>query len=281
MRHVLLAAALTGSLASCSLIGALTSGLDDPRYRVATYNIRHGRGMDDQVALERTASTLRRLDVDIVALQEVDENVARSGRGNQAEVLGNLLDMDHAFGAFMAYGGGRYGIAILSRHPIVHVESVALPAGAEPRVALAATIVLPGDDTVTVVSVHFDWIDNDAARYNQARALTRYLDGVSRPWLLMGDFNDGPASRTLRLFSGRVLDFAKPADASFTFPAPDPVKEIDYILASEDGGWAFESLEVVPDALASDHRPVVAVLKREPTVVPVAGPQSRPRPRQP
>jgi hypothetical protein len=83
--------------------------------RVVSYNIRHGRGNDDVVDLERTARVLRALSPDIVGLQEVDERATRSGGVPQAVRLGELLGMHHAFGRFMDYQGGAYGLAILSR----------------------------------------------------------------------------------------------------------------------------------------------------------------------
>src|SRR5690606_16137530 len=97
--------------------------------RVVSYNIHHGLGMDDSVNLERTARVLRTLQADIAGLQEVDSSVQRSGGVDQAAVLGEMLGMDHAFGAFMPYEGGRYGMAILSKFPIVRSESVRLPEG--------------------------------------------------------------------------------------------------------------------------------------------------------
>ncbi|HUG27420.1 MAG TPA: endonuclease/exonuclease/phosphatase family protein, partial [Gemmatimonadales bacterium] len=102
---------------------------DPVTLRVVSYNIRHGRGMDGEVNLERTAAVLRQLTPDIVALQEVDNRVTRSGGEDQAAVLGGLLGMEHAFGSFMDYQGGQYGMAILSRHPIVRVDPVRLPEG--------------------------------------------------------------------------------------------------------------------------------------------------------
>ncbi len=281
MRQALVAIAVTTSLTSCSLIGSLANGVSTPSYRVATYNIRHGNGMDNRIALERTAGVLRGLEADIIALQEVDNGVTRSGRVDQSLVLATLLGVERAFGAFMPYGGGEYGLAILSRYPILDVAEVRLPAGAEPRIALAATIALPNADTVTVVNVHFDWITNDNARITQARALARYLDTLSGSWLLMGDFNDLPDSRTLRLFSERVLDYPKPADSSFTFPSTMPEKEIDYILASRDGVWKFTEMTVIADTVASDHRPVLAEIQRTESRPPTRTLEPRPRSRQP
>lgn len=256
--HIAILAAL--ALSGCAILANLGTGSGSD-LQLASYNIRHGRGMDNRVALERTAAVLRSLDADIVGLQEVDRNVERSGRVDQAALLGNLLGMRHAFGAFMDYQGGRYGMAILSRYPIASSREIMLPAGEEPRIALAARIVLPGGDTITAINVHFDWVENDAARIRQARALSVVLDSLSDPWLLMGDFNDGPDSRALRVFEDMVHPAPKPADSSFTFPSTAPVKEIDYIFAQRSDDWRSGPVRVVVDSVASDHRPVVTTIR--------------------
>lgn len=229
---------------------------------VVSYNIRHGAGVDDRIDLPRTAAVLRALAPDLVALQEVDHRVRRSGNVAQADSLGALLGLRAAFGAFMPYQGGEYGLAILSRHPIVRATPVRLPDGNEPRVALIADIALPHGDTISAVNVHFDWVDNDTLRFAQARALTRVLDTLSRPWVILGDFNDQPGSRTLALFTARAVEASKPRDAHFTFSSTEPAKEIDFILAAPAPAWQPATARVVPERIASDHRPVVTQLVR-------------------
>lgn len=234
-------------------------------WRVVSYNIHHARGMDDSVDIERIASVLRRLDADIVALQEVDERVERSGREDQAARLGELLGMHHAFGSFMSYQGGRYGMAILSRCAIRSVDPVRLTEGNEPRIALAVEIGQPGGGTLTIVNVHFDWVRDDRFRYTQASEVTRYLDGIPGPHILAGDFNDLPESRTLSLFRTRGREAAKPHERRFTFSSTEPVREIDFVFASPAGDWDVSDVEVVNEPMASDHLPVVAELEQHNT----------------
>lgn len=235
---------------------------DSDSVRVVSYNIRHGRGMDDRVDLPRIAQVLRKLLPDIVGLQEVDERVERSGSVAQADSLGRLLNMHAAFGAFMPYQGGEYGLAILSRHPIVRSHAVRLPDGNEPRVALLAEVAMPNADTVAVVNVHFDWVTNDTLRYAQAEALTTFLDTLSRPYVLLGDFNDQPESRTLALFNARATEVKKVDTDRFTFSSREPIREIDFIFASPDAAWSTGQAHVVDEPMASDHRPVRASLLR-------------------
>jgi endonuclease/exonuclease/phosphatase family metal-dependent hydrolase len=231
-----------------------------PDLRVVSYNIRHGRGLDDQVDLARTAAVLRELAPDLVALQEVDQRVTRSGGVDQAAELGRLLGMEHAFGSFMDYQGGRYGMAILSRLPIRRRQSIELPPGNEPRIALLVEVEDPRGKPLNLIGVHFDWVRDDALRHAQAEALCNFLDALDAPYLVVGDFNDEPGSRTLGLFEARASAAAKPAEARFTFPADEPRKEIDFVFAAPRERWETREVRVVDEGLASDHRPVLAVL---------------------
>jgi endonuclease/exonuclease/phosphatase family metal-dependent hydrolase len=250
-------------LLSLALPGpAAQSPQPDAALRVVSYNIRHGRGNDDVVDLERTARVLRALEPDVVGLQEVDERAKRSGGVPQAVRLGELLGMHHAFGRFMDYQGGAYGLAILSRHPIVGSREVALPEGNEPRVALSVETRLPDGSRVTIVNVHFDWVKDDGFRFAQAKTLATYLDALETPVILLGDFNDVPESRTLGLFRSRFGEAAKPTGDRFTFPATDPRREIDYIFFSPITAWKVREARVIDERVASDHRPVLAVLER-------------------
>lgn len=231
-------------------------------WRIVSYNIHHARGMDGRVDVERIADVLRRLDADIVALQEVDERVERSGGEDQAARLGELLGMHHAFGSFMDYQGGRYGLAILSRCTIRSVDVVRLTEGNEPRVALAVGIGPPGGAMLTIVNVHFDWVRNNSFRYTQASEVARYLDAIPGAYVVAGDFNDEPGSPTLNLFQSRAREAVKSRDNRFTFRSDDPAKEIDFIFASPAGEWDVTDVRVVAEPVASDHLPVVAELVR-------------------
>ena len=231
--------------------------------RVVSYNIKHGRGMDDAVNLERTAAVVRPLQPDVVGLQEVDDKATRSGGVDQAEAMGKLLGMHHAFGKFMDYQGGAYGMAILSRHPIVRSESVMLPRGNEPRVALVVHVRLPDGRTIAVVNVHFDWVNDDGFRFAQAETLAKFLDGLTVPFVLIGDFNDVPDSRTLALFRARATEARKPAGQSFTFSSTAPEREIDYVFYAPATVFAAGEVRVIDERVASDHRPVFAVLTQK------------------
>jgi endonuclease/exonuclease/phosphatase family metal-dependent hydrolase len=243
------------------LLAAFLAATAAPRaddITVATYNIRHGRGNDEIVDLDRTAAAIRALGADVVALQEVDRNVTRSGGADQPQVLGAALGMHHAFGAFFPYQGGEYGMAILSRFPIRHEHALRLPDGNEPRVALFAELELPSGAHVLVVNVHFDWVADDTLRFKQVEALGAVLDTVSLPVILLGDFNDVPGSRTITRWTATFEALAKPEADRFTFSSTTPTKEIDHIMLKPASAWEGRSAVVVADPVTSDHRAVVA-----------------------
>jgi endonuclease/exonuclease/phosphatase family metal-dependent hydrolase len=224
---------------------------------VATYNIRHARGVDDMVDLDRTAAAIRAFGADVVALQEVDRRVDRSGSVDQPRLLGAALRMHHAFGAFFPYQSGEYGMAILSRFPILREHALRLPDGNEPRVALFAELEMPSGGRVLVVNVHFDWVGNDTLRFKQVEALGAVLDTVSLPTILLGDFNDVPGSRTITRWAPSFVALAKPEADRFTFPSTTPAKEIDHILLKPAAAWEGRTARVVTDSVTSDHRAVV------------------------
>ncbi len=255
-----------------AVVARLSGGeVDEPELRIATYNIKHGAGMDGRVDLERTARAIEALNADVVALQEVDLGVGRSGGVNQVNELARVLGMHPAFGAFMPYGGGHYGMALLSRHPIVDARSLRLPGGNEPRVALSARLRHTCGQDVRVVCVHFDWVRDDGYRFAQARAVAQHLESLSEPHVLLGDFNDVRGSRTLELFESVADHVAR--EGAPTFPSDGPDREIDFLFHSRPApgrpGWTVRSVKVMPEAVASDHRPVRAVLRLAP------GPEGR------
>ena len=228
--------------------------------RVASYNIKHGRGNDNVVDLARTAGVLRALAPDIVGLQEVDREAERSGKVDEARALGESLGLHYAFGRVMDFQGGAYGMGVLSRFPITQSRDVRLPDGNEPRVALAVDVRLPDGRPLTIVNVHFDWVADDGFRFAQAQKLTEFLDGLKNPYILLGDFNDEPDSRTLGLFTTRAAEAVKPRDNRLTFSSTEPVKEIDFIFMAPREAWTAGEVRVIDERAASDHRPLLAVL---------------------
>ncbi len=236
---------------------ALTACQAPTRLRVMAYNVKHGQGMDGEVDLERIARVIEAQEVDVVTLQEIDRVCERSGGLDQAAWLGERLGMEAVFGSFMEYQGGHYGMAVLSRHPIVSSENHPLPPGPEPRTALAARVRLPGGREVVVVGVHLYRTEEE--RMAQAEQMLAALDQVDVPVILAGDFNSTPDSPVMARLRKDFTNVPKGED-HLTFDSVTPRVEIDYVLLRPAGAFIDPTLDVLDEPLASDHRPLVCEL---------------------
>jgi endonuclease/exonuclease/phosphatase family metal-dependent hydrolase len=234
------------------------------RLRVLTYNIHHGEGVDRKLDLERVAQVIVAQKPDLVALQEVDVKTQRTGGVDQAAELAKLTGMHVAFGRTIDHQGGQYGNAVLSRFPIESSETHPLPGApsAERRGALAVAVrPWARGPAVTFVATHFDHqIEPDRVR--QAEEINRLFAGDDEQvTLLAGDFNAEPASAPIQLLTTRWADAAASAPDSATSPATKPRRRIDYVMLRPAGGWRVIGTTVVNEPLASDHRPVLAVVE--------------------
>lgn len=250
------------AVASASVAAARTAG----DLRVMTFNIESGaRG------LERVAGVIREQSPDIVALQEVDVGSTRAGGKDQVAELSARTGLPYRahFPTTRLYGGD-YGIALLSRYPLEAVAQYPLPGprGSEPR-TVAHAVVSVGGREVSVYATHLIRRPfNGAARVRQSAFIANLLARDARPKLLMGDLNDDPGSRPVRLLRRALHDVvAETRSGSVgTYPLPLflPTLRIDYVLAC--GAFTPVASRVLRVG-ASDHYPVVADvrLKSEPS----------------
>jgi endonuclease/exonuclease/phosphatase family metal-dependent hydrolase len=197
---------------------------------------------------------------DLVALQEVDKNCKRSGTVDVAARLGALLEMHHVFGGSMAFQGGEYGVAVLSRYPIREAIRHELPPGAEPRCA-QEVIVEPEGWTapISFVSVHNDWTDGEA-RVRQVQALHQALQERDHPVILAGDFNGEATDPSMKWLAETAWTLVDNGGQK-TYPSDEPNIEIDFFVIRNAPGLSV-TCEVLAEPVASDHRPLYGILSR-------------------
>ena len=158
--------------------------------RVLTYNVRSGNG-----DLARTAQTIRSLSPDVVGLQEVDVHWSeRSGFEDQAAILAQMLGMQVRFapiyslpGADAAKPSRQFGVALLSRYPIVGWTNDTLarlstqardPVPAPAPGLLDATIDVNGT-VVRVFNTHLDYRSDPRVRRQQVAGGARAATAVA------------------------------------------------------------------------------------------------------
>ncbi|MFF1478440.1 endonuclease/exonuclease/phosphatase family protein [Streptomyces sp. NPDC058301] len=230
---------------------------------VLTYNIHHGAGVDDALALDRVARVVKDSGADVIGLQEVDRHYdARSDFVDQAAWLADRLGMHVVYGANLSVGPRRsgaprreYGTAILSRFPVVESHNTRLPRPrqGEQRGLLEADINVDGT-AVRVLTTHLEHT-SQTERLAQADAINSVIEGSSRPTVLVGDLNATPGTREVRVLTRHLGDAwrAVGQGAGYTFDARSPRKRIDYVLTSS--GIVAQQADVI-ESDASDHLPV-------------------------
>ncbi|MGC7846013.1 endonuclease/exonuclease/phosphatase family protein [Desulforudis sp. 1088] len=223
--------------------------------RCMTYNIRHAEGMDGRISLLRIEEVIRQAEVHVVALQEVDRNVARSCYVDQPRTLAEALGMQSAFGANVCWDGvQQYGNAVLSRFPISYCMNYHLPGRGEQRGLLVCLLEGPRGP-LTFASAHLGL--SAADRRAQVDETVDILQHYPAPLVLGGDFNcRRDATELTRLYE--FLQDAGSGDTPPTFPANDPQVKIDYIFTSP--GFNVLELRVI-ETEASDHLPLIVTLE--------------------
>ena len=222
-----------------------------------TYNIRHGRGMDDKVDLERIAEVIRQCGPEVVTLNEVDCGRKRSGNVDQTAKLAELLGWHGIFGASLLEGGG-YGNAVLSRYPLEKVALLKLPYdGLEERTALVVKVLAP--KPYYVVSTHFAYLEK--VEPLRIRSVEMIAENVKKnnwlPVIVAGDLNTdlrSPVIGRLRELGFQIANDLKP-DA-LSHPSDVPEWMLDYIAFLPADAVRIDGFEVIENKIASDHRPV-------------------------
>jgi len=231
--------------------------------RVMTYNIHVGVGMDKKLDLPRIASVINAQHPDLVGLQEVDRGVTRTQRIDEIAELAKLTRMDYAFAFNLRYQGGQYGVAILSRFPIMATDHRLYQntREAERRGFVRAEVIVRGC-VLNFVTTHLDY-QYDDGRLFETQQLLNALKDVKGPLIVVGDFNDVPAGRAYQLMRYQFGDAwieSRSTDDGFSYPTDKPSKRIDYIFFRSTDRVRAKRAWIV-DTQASDHVPVVADLE--------------------
>ena len=242
--------------------------------RLLLWNIHKGiGGVDRRYAPERIATLIHHHRPDVVALQEVDQDVPRSRHHDQAEWLAEKLGFRHvAYGPNVTLKHGRYGNATLSHFPIAREENIDLTFPfKKKRGALLTDLDVPVQGhtlTLHLVNIHLGLAGLE--RRWQIRTLLeseplRHLDRRSRI-VIAGDTNDwGGSLAGGRLGrSGFECASGRGRRAVRTFPAVSPVGALDRVfLRGPVHSEHCARSRLALSAQASDHLPVIVDLVLE------------------
>lgn len=250
-----------------------------PRLRLVTFNIAHARGLTPiqgltsarklRVNLRRIAALIGRLEPDLVAMQEVDECSRWAGSFDHLDYLRVHTGFPHAAHGVHNRRDGllnlAYGNALLSRHRLEEVETVAFGARKVGEKGFLYAEAELGGRRVPFVNIHLH-ASSRRQRMAQLDRLTAWLGEKRRarsaawhmPPIVCGDFNN-PSTRddaTAALLD-HLMDYGdyaiRPQDGP-TFPSPMPRRRLDFVFLP--AGCRDVRCEVVR-SLLSDHCPVL------------------------
>jgi endonuclease/exonuclease/phosphatase family metal-dependent hydrolase len=252
------------------------------RLRLLTFNIAHARGLAPHQGLRslpqlraqllKIARLIVRVEADIVALQEIDQNSRWSGSFDHLQFLRDHTGLAHAMHSMNNRFPGRYqlnyGNGILSRLPIVHAENV--PFGKK-RVGEKGFLFVEFElarGRVPLLNLHLHHRSRPH-RLRQVQRVMRFLDEqrVRRaahwrvPPILCGDLNNpahSPDATAVLLGYLEERDdymlLPKAGKGGRTFPSPWPARSLDFVYLP--AVCPLQHTEVVRSYL-SDHRPVL------------------------
>jgi endonuclease/exonuclease/phosphatase family metal-dependent hydrolase len=239
--------------------------------QVITWNIERGTAYDSILRV------LRRLDADVVLLQEVDRDCRRTGYRDVARDLAHALDVNWiAAGEFQEIGEARgnraaiTGQAILSKFPITQTAVLRFAAQDRWRWSInpvqprrGARIALKAQTAgILLYNTHFESGGNEKL---QQRQMAEILSDQARegarqsPVLIAGDFNNGPipgasmfGHLTAASFADALGELGQRGPTSLGQRHP-----IDWIFVKNVTPVRGR---VVDAPAASDHSPLIASL---------------------
>jgi endonuclease/exonuclease/phosphatase family metal-dependent hydrolase len=159
------------------------------RLRILTFNIAHGRGLTPiqgftlgrklRLNLHRIAGMIERLQPDIVALQEIDQNSRWAGSFDQLEYL--RLNTGYRYSVFGINNRREgllnlsYGNAILSRHPILESENIVFGESLVGEKGFLYTEIDVEGRRLPVMNLHLDY----RSRVHRFRQVERVMDYIT------------------------------------------------------------------------------------------------------
>lgn len=240
--------------------------------RILTYNIHKGFSAGNRrFVLQQIREELRKADVDIVFLQEIQgQHIVHESRiedwppASQFEYMADRIWSHYAYARNAIYNAGHHGNAILSKYPFVEWENLNVSSVRwASRSLLHGIVNIPeAGKKLHVICVHLDFLPVQFSR--QIRILNdRIRDSVppDEPLILAGDFNDwrGQVSKRLAVDLGlNEIFHTMQGRYAKTFPAWWPILSVDRIYYRGVTPVDCACFRHYPWYKLSDHSPLYA-----------------------
>lgn len=222
---------------------------------LATYNIRHGAGMDNILNLERQIDVISKINPDVIALQEVDRFTTRTRKFDEPAIFADGIKSlpNWHFSKSIDFSGGDYGNTILSKEKPLSTSVVNMPEPNEPR-----SIAICEFNDFIFCGTHLSLLEE--YRFKALENFRAIAASTNKPVFFAGDWNAYPDSRFIQELK-KDFTLLTPLDKP-TFHGSN-ARVIDYIAVDSAHAKSVNviSAEVIPDTISSDHKPVVVKIE--------------------
>lgn len=248
LKRMLLSILLPAAMATVPTMFASAQSLP-LTMRVASYNIRHGEGMDGKLDYLRIADVLKKLNPDVVAVEEVDSMTRRTNHTYSLGEIASHMRYHESYAPAIDYEGGKYGIGILSRVRPIRTSQYTLPGRDEARTLLVAEF-----DNYVFACTHLSLAADE--RMESLKTIEKVAAKYDKPFIIAGDWNDHPDSPFIKALKQNFQICSRLAPS---YPADKPNECLDYIAVYNTGkSVVAKHSRVVDEPVASDHRPIFA-----------------------
>lgn len=238
--------------------------------RLLSYNIHKGiGGRDRRYRLERVIEVVERENPDLICLQEVDRQVARTRHDDQPrKFVEAFRPADHLYQLNVKLKEGGYGNLVLSRWPFQARHQVSLRLKKrKPRGAQMFVVATP-EGPLHLVHWHLGLAEKE--RRWQAEHLLQHAlfrEAGHLPTLIVGDFNDWRNTLGAEVLGpGGFRQLTAPRSRFRSFPAYFPITALD--KAFTRGELTVRHARIAHSRLArdaSDHLPLVIDFHLDPS----------------
>lgn len=269
---------------------------NDSIFSIVTYNIGYLSGMTNNLPvpkpkelfdknLEKVLTETKKVNPDIIALQEIDYNAARSYNINQQNEIAKLgykytaqaVNWDETYLPFpywpptMHFGKVISGQSIISKFPLKDHQRIVLDRVANApfyrdafyleRLAQIVKVTL-NEQEVVLINVHLEAFDKQTRSNQFEEVLTIFNKYKEKyPTILLGDFNS--SARDEAAVIKKIFAMENVGNAAFeminienTFNSKNPFERIDYIFYTKNSIEYISGKVLNEFEQASDHLPV-------------------------
>jgi endonuclease/exonuclease/phosphatase family metal-dependent hydrolase len=256
--------------------------------KIASYNIKFATSLDWKIKqclkketfikqLNMIAHILKKIDADIVLLQEIDFSSERSHYIDQARFLAKKANYSFIAKApllktrfYPTFNGklGKldYGLCVLSKLPLENQTMHIFDYPQEipfylrwlyPLHGLQKIQVLINNQKINVINAHFDPFSSKTQQ-KEITILKKWIKKITFPLILCGDFNAPAADLNFDDLTEVVTQYIE----SPTYPSDKPKEQIDHIFINKTSQMSYGYVEYDAKKI-SDHLPIVGYLKIE------------------